>query len=135
MPVPVASFRGALDWPVAGRVTAAFGGPPRPGGVARNGIEIGAPEGAPVTVVHPGTVDYADAFSGFGNLVIVDHGGNYYSLYGYLGSVHVMQWSTRGCRDGARPGRHGAGRSRRPCISSFASTAAPSIPVQWLKPR
>jgi len=47
-----------------------------------NGIEISAPEGTPAAAVHPGTVDYADAFGGFGNMVIVDHGGNYFSLYG-----------------------------------------------------
>ena len=44
--IPMASFRGALDWPVAGRFTR-----------ARNGIEITAPEGTPVTAIHPGTVD------------------------------------------------------------------------------
>src|SRR5262245_57917526 len=61
--IPIASFRGALDWPVAGRVSAPFASPARPGGAARNGMEISAPEGTPVTAVHPAAVDYADAFS------------------------------------------------------------------------
>jgi murein hydrolase activator len=132
--IPIASFRGALDWPVAGRMTSAFGAPARPGGVARNGVEIGAPEGTPVTAVHPGTVDYADPFSGFGNLVILDHGGNYYSLYGYLGSVEVM----RGQRidAGTELGRVGTAPAGPAALYFELRVDGRSVdPIQWLKPR
>ena len=132
--IPIASFRGALDWPVAGRVTAPFGAPARPGGVARNGIEIGAPEGTPVTAVHPGAVDYADAFSGFGNLVILDHGGNYYSLYGYLGSIEV----TRGQRvdAGTELGRVGTAPAGPAMLYFELRVDGRSVdPIQWFKPR
>jgi septal ring factor EnvC (AmiA/AmiB activator) len=132
--IPIASFRGALDWPVAGRVTSAFGAPARPGGVARNGVEIGAPEGTPVTAVHPGAVDYADAFSGFGNLVILDHGGNYYSLYGYLGSLEVM----RGQRidAGTELGRVGTAPAGPAALYFELRVDGRSVdPLQWLKPR
>ena len=61
------------------------------GTVVRNGIEIAAQEGTPVLAVHPGTVDYADAFTGFGNLVIIDHGSDDYSLYGYLSATEVQR--------------------------------------------
>jgi len=132
--IPMASFRGALDWPAGGRVTAAFGAPARPGGVARNGIEIAAPEGTPVTAVHPGTVDYADAFSGFGNLVILDHGGNYYSLYGYLGAIEVM----RGQRvdAGTELGRVGTAPAGPAAVYFELRVDGRSVdPIQWLKPR
>jgi septal ring factor EnvC (AmiA/AmiB activator) len=132
--VPVASFRGALDWPVAGRITAAFGGPARPGGTARNGIEISAPEGTGVAAVHPGAVDYADAFSGFGNLVIVDHGANYYSLYGYLGSIEVA----RGQRveAGTELGRVGTAPAGPAALYFELRVDGRSVdPIQWLKPR
>jgi murein hydrolase activator len=132
--IPIASFRGALDWPVAGRVTAPFGAPARPGGVTRNGIEIGAPEGTPVTAVHPGAVDYADAFSGFGNLVILDHGGNYYSLYGYLGSIAVV----RGQRvdAGTELGRVGTAPAGPPMLYFELRVDGRSVdPIQWFKPR
>ena len=83
VPIPMASFRGALDWPVTGRVMSGFtAGGNRPAGAVRNGIEIGAADATPVTAVHPGTVDYADQFSGFGNLVIVDHGEGFLTVYG-----------------------------------------------------
>ena len=71
-----------IDWPVEGRVA-------RPGSarqrnsrfnttVIRNGVEIAARANAPVFAVHEGTVAFADVFSGFGNLVILDHGGQAY---------------------------------------------------------
>ena len=132
--IPMGSFRGAMDWPVAGRVSAAFGAPPRPGGTVRNGMEISAPEGTPVSAVHPGTVDYADAFSGFGNLVILDHGGNYYSLYGYLGSVEV----TRGQQvdAGTELGRVGTAPAGPAALYFELRVDGRSVdPIQWLKPR
>jgi murein hydrolase activator len=132
--IPIASFRGALEWPVAGRVTATFGAPARPGGVARNGIEIGAPEGTPVTAVHPGTVDYADAFSGFGNLVILDHGGNYYSLYGYLGAIEFMRGQHVDA--GRNLGRVGTAPAGPAALYFELRVDGRSVdPIQWLKPR
>jgi septal ring factor EnvC (AmiA/AmiB activator) len=132
--IPIASFRGALDWPVAGRVTAPFGTPARPGGVTRNGIEIGAPEGTPVTAVHPGTVDYADAFSGFGNLVILDHGGNYYSLYGYLGAIEVMRGQHADA--GTELGRVGTAPAGPAALYFELRVDGRSVdPIQWFKPR
>ncbi len=134
--VPLASFRGALDWPVTGRVTAGFtaGNNRTAGANVRNGIEIGAPEGAAVVAVHPGTVDYADAFSGFGNLVILDHGSNYYSLYGYLGSMTVA----RGERvdAGMEIGRVGTAPAGPAALYFELRVDGRSVdPVQWLKPR
>ena len=121
--VPLASFRGALDWPVAGRFTR-----------ARNGIEITAAEGTPVAAVHPGTVDYADTFSGFGHMVIVDHGGSYFSLYGYLGSVEVA----RGDRVevGTQLGRVGTAPTGPSALYFELRVDGRSVdPLQWLKPR
>jgi len=121
--VPLASFRGALDWPVAGRFTR-----------ARNGIEITAPEGTPVTAVHPGTVDYADAFSGFGNMVIVDHGNNYFSLYGYLGSIEVARGDHVDA--GTQLGRVGTAPAGPAALYFELRIDGRSVdPLQWLKPR
>jgi len=134
--VPLASFRGMLDWPVPGRVLAGFEFAPgrSAGSLVRNGIEIGASEGEPVRAVHPGTVDYADAFTGFGNLVIIDHGSNYYSLYGYLGSVGVQ----RGAHvdTGTELGRVGTPPAGPPALYFELRVDGRSVdPVQWLRPR
>ena len=80
-----------LEWPAGGRLAGRFGqATDRLGGTAvRNGIEIAVPENTPVRAVHGGTVGLAGPFIGFGNLVIVEHGANNYSLYGYLGTIGV----------------------------------------------
>jgi len=134
--VPLASFRGALDWPVTGRVTAVFdaGTGRSAGAVVRNGIDIAAPEGTPVFAVHPGNVDYADAFTGFGNLVIVDHGSNYYSLYGYLGAAEVQRGDHVDA--GTELGRVGTAPTGPPALYFELRVDGRSVdPVQWLKPR
>ena len=134
--VPLAPFRGALDWPVAGRVTGGFAQPAARAGAtaARNGIEISAPEGTPVRAVHGGTVSYADAFTGFGNLVIVDHGGNNLSLYGYLASTSAERGAT--VDSGAELGRVGSAPAGPPTLYFEMRIDGRSVdPVQWLKPR
>jgi murein hydrolase activator len=133
--VPLAPFRGALEWPAAGRVTGRFGQPARPGSPAvRNGIEIGAPEGAAVQAVHAGTVSFADPFSGFGNLVIVDHGGNNFTLYGYLGSTGVARGDAVDA--GTELGRVGTAPAGPAALYFEVRIDGRSVdPVQWLKAR
>ena len=85
--LPLPPFKGDLPWPIDGRVTAQFGRVPagRFGtSIVRNGIEVAATEGTAATAVHEGTVAFAAPFSGFGTLVIVDHGGSAFTLYGHL---------------------------------------------------
>lgn len=134
--VPLLPFRGALDWPAAGRVNSRFGqAEGRLGGSAvKNGIEIASTEDLPVNAVHGGTVAYADAFTGLGTLVILDHGGNNYSLYGYLGSARVMTGAK--VETGAEIGRVGASPAGPPALYfELRIDGKPTDPVQWLKPR
>jgi septal ring factor EnvC (AmiA/AmiB activator) len=90
--LPLKTFRGDLEWPAPGTVRRRFASP-SPGGRApsSNGIEISANEGERVTAVHEGAVVFADSFSGFGNLVIVDHGSQAFSLYGNLLEIEVKK--------------------------------------------
>ena len=135
--VPLLPFRGALEWPVAGKVNGPFGQPPtgRLGGSAiKNGIEIAATEDTPVRAVHGGSVGFADAFTGFGTLVILDHGGNNYSLYGYLASTSVKQGDR--VESGAELGRVGLAPAGPPALYFEMRIDGKSVdPVQWLKPR
>jgi septal ring factor EnvC (AmiA/AmiB activator) len=89
--LPLRPFQGELDWPVAGSIRQRFGRSSSAAGGSADGIEISAAEGAPVTAVHDGTVAFADAFSGFGKLVIVDHGGQSFSVYGNLADISVAK--------------------------------------------
>jgi len=83
--LPMTPFRGSLEWPVAGAVRQRF----QHGATAVNGIDIAAAEGAPVQAIHDGIVAFADTFAGFGRLVILDHGGQTFSLYGNLAALDV----------------------------------------------
>lgn len=89
--LPLKAFRGDLEWPVAGTVRRRFASPAAARTAPSNGIEIAATEGAPVTAVHEGVVAFAGPFSGFGNLVIVDHGTQAFSLYGDLLDIGVKK--------------------------------------------
>jgi septal ring factor EnvC (AmiA/AmiB activator) len=136
VPVPLRPFQGALEWPVQGRIAGAFGQPSsRLGGTAlRNGIEIAADEDAPVRAIHGGTVGYAGPFTGFGTLVIVDHGNNGYSLYGYLGATPLQQGDT--VQAGAEVGRVGLAPAGPPTLYFEMRIDGRSVnPVQWLEPR
>jgi septal ring factor EnvC (AmiA/AmiB activator) len=90
--LPLKPFRGDLDWPAAGALRRRFvRAASSTAGRAQDGIEIAAEEGAPVAAVHDGTVAFADVFAGFGNLVIVDHGAQTFSLYGNLLEMAVKK--------------------------------------------
>ena len=132
--VPITPFRGALDWPVAGRVTGRFGQANRTAGTTvRNGIEIAAPEGTAVRAVHSGTVAFAGPFTGFGTLVIVDHGGNAFTLYGSLGSVAIERGAP--VEAGTELGRTGTGPDSTPGLYFEVRIDGRSVdPLQWLKP-
>jgi septal ring factor EnvC (AmiA/AmiB activator) len=76
-----------LPWPLKGQVLTRFGMQRHPKFgtmVFRRGIEIKAREGESVRAVRDGQVAYADWYKGYGKLVILDHGGGFYTLYGNL---------------------------------------------------
>jgi septal ring factor EnvC (AmiA/AmiB activator) len=132
--LPILPFRGALDWPVAGALRARFGAVTGGRAPASNGIEIASPEGTPVQAVHEGLVAYAEPFAGFGNLVIVDHGSQVFSLYGDLLEVLVK----RGTRlEGGQPvGRVGtAAAGTAGLYFELRVDGRPVDPLQWLKKR
>ncbi|MBN2199179.1 MAG: peptidoglycan DD-metalloendopeptidase family protein [Candidatus Aminicenantes bacterium] len=85
--IPLYERKGRLPWPVEGRVVSRFGLERHPQfrtATRNNGIDIApAGEDAVVKAVHGGRVVFAGAFQGYGNLLILDHGLNYYSLYGH----------------------------------------------------
>jgi len=131
--LPLRPFRGDLDWPVAGSVRRRFN-PSARADATSNGIEIAAAEGAQALAIHDGTVAFAGPFSGFGNLVILDHGLQTFSLYGDLLEIAT---------------RKGARMERGQPVGSVGATPSgtaglyfelrvdgrPVDPLQWLKKR
>lgn len=78
-----AKLRGRLALPVRGELANRFGSPRQDGALAWKGLFIAAPGGESVRAIAGGRVVFADWLRGFGNLLIIDHGDSYMSLYGY----------------------------------------------------
>jgi septal ring factor EnvC (AmiA/AmiB activator) len=88
------ALRGRLPWPADGRVVSAFGPQvhPRFGTrTFRSGVDIEAGEGTEVAAVYAGHVVYTGWFKGYGNLIILDHGNDYYTLYAHIADIVVKE--------------------------------------------
>lgn len=81
------SLKGKLRLPVRGEVSNRFGSSRADSGISWKGLFIKANEGSPVKSIASGRVVFADWLRGFGNLIILDHGDGYMSLYGNNQSV------------------------------------------------
>jgi len=84
--------RGQLPWPAEGRVVTGFGRETHPRfgtETVRSGIDIEAPEGTPIRAVAMGTVAYRGWLKGYGNLLVLDHGDGYYTLYAHASQILV----------------------------------------------
>jgi murein DD-endopeptidase MepM/ murein hydrolase activator NlpD len=93
-PSTPAGAPGDFSWPVSGPITSPFGMRANPMGQGfemHPGIDIGAPMGATVTAAAGGRIIWAKEYGGYGNAVIIDHGGQTSSLYGHLSQIFVAE--------------------------------------------
>jgi len=79
--------RGRFIWPVRGSVLAGFG--PKPGGQRSDGLDIGAPDGAPVVAAATGEVVYSGSLPQLGNLVLIKHDDGWITAYAHLSKTEV----------------------------------------------
>ena len=82
--------KGRLSLPVKGSIVERFGRHKHPefdSFTFSNGISVAAAAGTPIHAVFDGEVIFADYFKGYGNMIIVDHGGGFFSLYAHASSV------------------------------------------------
>lgn len=129
--------RGGLPWPVEDpQVVGGFGARrDRQYGTLTlsHGVHLDAPSGARATAVAAGKVAYAQFFKGYGNLVILDHGAEVYSLYAGLASMLVNAGQRVG---GGEPvglvGPHEAGKGN--FYLEIRVDQEARDPVAWLKP-
>jgi septal ring factor EnvC (AmiA/AmiB activator) len=87
VPATFSKAKGELHLPVRGELAGRFGAPRQGSSLTWKGVLILAPEGEEVRAVAPGRVVFADWMRGFGNLLILDHGENYLTIYGYNEAV------------------------------------------------
>jgi murein DD-endopeptidase MepM/ murein hydrolase activator NlpD len=81
---PITAPTSGFIWPVSGPITSPFG---MRWGSLHPGIDIGVPTGTPIHAAAAGTVIYCGWMSGYGNLVMIDHGGNLATLYGHQSRI------------------------------------------------
>ncbi len=86
--IPFASLKGKLNLPVRGKLLNSFGGQRSGKHVTWKGLFIQSPSGNDVKAISEGRVVFADELRGFGNLIILDHGNGYMSLYGNNETLH-----------------------------------------------
>jgi murein hydrolase activator len=87
---PIQRYRGVLDWPAEGKVTARFGprfDPRYHTRVPHNGVDLATAPAVEVHAVFPGKVVYAAPFEGYGNTVVVHHPGRVFTLYAGLADL------------------------------------------------
>ncbi|MGD9238546.1 MAG: peptidoglycan DD-metalloendopeptidase family protein [Desulfobacterales bacterium] len=84
---PFQTYKGLLKMPVKGKIISLFGKFKNTQFNTlnfRSGIEIQTERGEPIQAVYGGKILYADWFKGYGNMIIIDHGDNYYTVYGHI---------------------------------------------------
>ena len=129
--------RGSLDWPVRGTVVGHFGPEVHPKWgttTMNNGIDIQAPMGATVAAVARGRVEYtSEDYAGYGQIVILNHGDGYYTLYAHLSEILVEIGAE--VESGQTIGRVGDTGSLKGTVLHFEVRKGGSAldPQQWLK--
>lgn len=133
-----ASARGELPWPARGPITESFGRKVHPvydTVTLVKGIEIDAGAGSPVQAVYRGRIAFADWFQNYGMVVIVNHGNDFFTIYGHLDTIAVRtgEWVDAGTQVGT-VGETGSliGPSLYFEIREGAEAVNPTL---WLRPR
>jgi septal ring factor EnvC (AmiA/AmiB activator) len=127
--------KGRLSWPVTGKVRIAFGPTRHPDLgtlIESNGLEIAVPPQTPVMAVWKGRVLYASPLKGFGNLMIIDHGDKYYTLYAHAASFTRKTGDLVGAGDVIAFSGH---EGRDALYFEIRHRGAPIDPLPWLTPR
>jgi murein hydrolase activator len=127
--------KGAFPWPLDGPVVARFGKIVHPlyqTVTMNNGIDIGAATGQEVRCVANGTVMYTGSMRGLGRLVIVDHGGDYLTIYAHLEDIVVSV--NQAVASGAVLGKAaGTGDGEQALLHFEIRKSTDSLdPLQWL---
>jgi cell division protein FtsX/septal ring factor EnvC (AmiA/AmiB activator) len=131
-------IKGQLAWPNEGAVISLFGRQKHPRFntyVFHKGIEIDTSLEEAVRAVYDGVVVFADWFKGYGMIVILDHGDNYYSVYGHLANIFVSKGEKTGSNYTiGNVGSTGLSEGKR-LYFEIRHGGEPMDPLAWLEKR
>ncbi|MBI5936961.1 MAG: peptidoglycan DD-metalloendopeptidase family protein [Betaproteobacteria bacterium] len=128
-----AKLKGRLALPVAGTIGARFGQAREGGGPSWKGLFIRAAEGHGVRAVATGRVAFADWLRGFGNLLIVDHGDGYLSLYSNNESLYKQAGDPVRAGDVIASVGNTGGQSESGLYFELRHQGKPFDPLSWVK--
>ena len=128
-----AKLRGKLAWPVNGKVKRLFGNYKPRSDLRWQGVIIEAPTGRHVKAISHGRIAFADWLRGMGNLIIIDHGNSYLSLYGHNESLFKTagEWVEPGDIIGSI-GNSG-GQAKSGLYFEIRKKGKPQNPSKWCK--
>jgi len=133
--VDFSAQQGRLAWPVTGKVRIGFGTTRHPDLgtlIESNGLEIAVPPQTPVKSVWAGRVLYASPLKGFGNLMVIDHGDKYYTLYAHAARFTHKVGNLVGPGDVVAFSGH---EGRDAVYFEIRHRGEPVDPLLWLAPR
>ena len=129
---PFAALKGKLTLPVKGVVTNRFGTPHPDSRVLWKGLFLRAASGQPVKAVAAGRVVFADWLRGFGNLLIIDHGKGYMSLYGNNETLYKQVGDTLKGGDTVAAVGNSGGNEDSGLYFELRYKGKPMNPMQWI---
>ncbi|WP_411833619.1 murein hydrolase activator EnvC family protein [Pseudoxanthomonas mexicana] len=125
---------GGLGWPLSGNLLTRYGGR-LPDGRTSPGVLIGAPVGSTVTAVADGTVVFSEWMTGYGLILILDHGNGYMSLYAHNDSL-LRDTGDRVARGDAIARVGSSGAQGTPALYfELRRDGRPVDPASWLQRR
>jgi septal ring factor EnvC (AmiA/AmiB activator) len=127
-------LQGKLQWPVNGRLIAGFGSQ-RAAGVHWDGVIVATERGAPVRAVAAGSVVYADWLSGWGLVVIINHGDGYWSVYGFNDELRAALGDRVVAGDTVAAAGDSGGRSQPELYFEIRRNARPINPQPFFSSR
>jgi septal ring factor EnvC (AmiA/AmiB activator) len=128
-----ATLRGKLRLPSRGELANRFGSPRPEGGTTWKGLFIRAAVGEEVRAVAPGRVVFADWLRGFGNLLIVDHGSEYLSIYGNNETVYRQVGDTVASGDAIAKVGNSGGNPETGLYFELRHQGRPFDPLSWVR--
>ncbi|MCW0462845.1 Murein hydrolase activator EnvC [Xanthomonas sacchari] len=125
---------GGLGWPLSGDLIARYGGR-LPDGRTSSGVLIAAPAGSTVTAVADGTVVFSDWMTGYGMILIVDHGNGYMSLYAHNDTLLRDAGAKVKRGDAVAKVGNSGGQGRPALYFELRRNGQPVDPSSWLQRR
>lgn len=125
---------GGLGWPLSGDLIARYGGK-LPDGRTSNGVLIAAPAGSTITAVADGTVVFSDWMTGYGMILIVDHGNGYMSLYAHNDTLLRDPGAQVKRGDAVAKVGNSGGQGRPALYFELRRNGQPVDPSSWLQRR